>query len=159
MGFWTCPWSGILKTSKHNVSEYRSVSVFRRGGRRLLSWVQWLRLALSKAPPLPEEENRFSFRNVVFSTFQNIGRWTKSKNPVVLSINRCFEKTRHTVTDFLNYEKKNTDQRSYSSRRDISSVTCKTLSLNLFSVDLPFVTEWESTLFQWRQLKLHAILY
>jgi hypothetical protein len=35
--------------------------------------------------PSPENGNRSSFRNVVFSSFYNTGRWTKSKNPVILS--------------------------------------------------------------------------
>jgi hypothetical protein len=50
-----------------------------------------LKLALSKGPdrvdvfPSPEDGNIYSFRNVVFSGFKNIGRWTKSKNPVILN--------------------------------------------------------------------------
>jgi hypothetical protein len=81
-----CLSSGILETRKYKVSENGSVSVLRlRGGRHLLSWVtlkeltsivQWLMLALSKRPnwvgvfpPSPEDGNRSSFRNVVFSSF------------------------------------------------------------------------------------------
>jgi hypothetical protein len=67
-----CPSSGILKFREHHVSETRSFSVFRWGGRhplcsvpyKVLTWitgqplsvvrfsavVQWLRLAVSKAP-------------------------------------------------------------------------------------------------------------
>jgi hypothetical protein len=51
----------------------------------------WLRLALSKGPnrvgvsfPSPEDGNRSSFRNVVFSSIQNSGRWTTSRNSVIL---------------------------------------------------------------------------
>jgi hypothetical protein len=32
-----------------------------------------------------EDKNRFSFRNVVFSRVKNAWRWTKSKNPLILS--------------------------------------------------------------------------
>jgi hypothetical protein len=35
--------------------------------------------------PSPEDRNRPSFRNAVFSSFKNTGRRTKSKNPVILS--------------------------------------------------------------------------
>jgi hypothetical protein len=58
--------------------------------------VQWLRLVLYKGPNWvgvfchsPEDGNRSSFRNVVFSIFYNTGRWKKSKNPVILYENRC----------------------------------------------------------------------
>jgi hypothetical protein len=55
--------------------------------------VQWLRLALSKGPNWvgvfstlsPEDGNRSSFRNVVFSSLWNTGRWKspkKNSNPV-----------------------------------------------------------------------------
>jgi hypothetical protein len=30
------------------------------------------------------------FRNVVFSSFYNTGRYTKSENPVILSNHKCF---------------------------------------------------------------------
>jgi hypothetical protein len=55
--------------------------------------VQWQRLTLSKGynrvgasphPLWPEDGNRSSFRNVVFSSFKNTGPWTKSENPVIL---------------------------------------------------------------------------
>jgi hypothetical protein len=37
--------------------------------------------------PSPDKGNRSSFRNVVFSdVFQNTGRWTKSKTPVIPSV-------------------------------------------------------------------------
>jgi hypothetical protein len=77
--------SGILNTRKNNVSETGSVSVLGHGeGRHLNSWVplkeltsytglDW-RLAVSKglervhvSLPSPEDGNRSSFRNVVFS--------------------------------------------------------------------------------------------
>jgi hypothetical protein len=35
------------------------------------------------SPHSPEEGNRSSSRNVVFSGFYNTGRWTKSKNLVI----------------------------------------------------------------------------
>jgi hypothetical protein len=51
-----------------------------------------LRLALPKGHiavgvslPSPEDGNTSSFRNVVFS-FQHAGRWTKSKDPVIMEI-------------------------------------------------------------------------
>jgi hypothetical protein len=68
----------FARNSKYNKTQCFGNSIcFRsqvRGGRHLLCWVQWLRLALSKGPdrgvflPSPEDENRCSFRNVVFST-------------------------------------------------------------------------------------------
>jgi hypothetical protein len=52
-----------------------------------------MRLALSKGPngvgvsfASPEEENRSSFRNVVFSSIQNSGPWTTPRNPVILGV-------------------------------------------------------------------------
>jgi hypothetical protein len=36
--------------------------------------------------PSPEDGNRSSFRNVVFSCTWNTGRWTKSRNPLILSV-------------------------------------------------------------------------
>jgi hypothetical protein len=35
--------------------------------------------------PSPGDGNRSSFGNVVISSFENTGRWTKSKNQVILS--------------------------------------------------------------------------
>jgi hypothetical protein len=58
------------------------------------SRVQWLRLAFSKGPdwvgvlPSPEDGNRSGFRNVVFSSFYNTGRWTNFKTPTIIS-NNC----------------------------------------------------------------------
>jgi hypothetical protein len=40
--------------------------------------------------PSTEDGNRSNFRNVVFFCFLNTGRWTKSKNPVVLNRLRVF---------------------------------------------------------------------
>jgi hypothetical protein len=34
----------------------------------------------------PEDGNRSSFRIAVFSSIQNSGEWTKSRNPVVVSV-------------------------------------------------------------------------
>jgi hypothetical protein len=74
--------SGILWTRKHDVSETGSVSV--------LKWepvIRWLRLALSKGPnrvgvpPLTEDGNRSSFWNLMFPSFKNTRRWTRSKTP------------------------------------------------------------------------------
>jgi hypothetical protein len=52
-----------------------------------------LRLALSKRPnrvgvslSSPEDGNRYSFQNVVFSSFENSGLWTKSRIPVILNV-------------------------------------------------------------------------
>jgi hypothetical protein len=79
-----CSSPRILITRKHNVSETGPVSVLRWGE------IQRLRLALSKGPnrvvvslPSHEEGNRSSIRNTVFSSTQNSGRWTKSRNPVI----------------------------------------------------------------------------
>jgi hypothetical protein len=48
-------------------------------------------VALSKGPnrvgvsvPSPEEGKRSSFRNVVIPSIYNSGRWTKSRNPLIL---------------------------------------------------------------------------
>jgi hypothetical protein len=38
------------------------------------------------APLSPEDGNRSSFRNVVFPCLWNSGRWTKSRNVVVMSV-------------------------------------------------------------------------
>jgi hypothetical protein len=32
----------------------------------------------------PEDRQKFSFRNIVLSSFQNTGRWAKSKNPMIV---------------------------------------------------------------------------
>jgi hypothetical protein len=37
-------------------------------------------------PHLPEDGNRSRFRNVVFSSFLNTGRWTQPGNPLTLSV-------------------------------------------------------------------------
>jgi hypothetical protein len=65
----------------------------KRNAVAVLTWiVQWLTLALSKGPfrvgvsPSLKDGNRSSFLNIVFSSFQNTVRWTKSKNPVILSV-------------------------------------------------------------------------
>jgi hypothetical protein len=55
----------------------------------ILTWtVHWLRLALSKGHnkagfslPPPEDENRYSFQNIVFSSFLNTRRWTSPETP------------------------------------------------------------------------------
>jgi hypothetical protein len=80
----------ILNTRKHNVSETGFGSVLRWRDR----W--WLRLALSKAPNrvgfsllTPEDGNRSSFRNVVFSIIYNPRRWTKPRSPVILNALTC----------------------------------------------------------------------
>jgi hypothetical protein len=63
----------------------------------------WLRLALSKGPnrvgvppfPLfsPEEGSRTSFRNVVIliAVILFVGRWKKSKNPLLHNIVHCYQ--------------------------------------------------------------------
>jgi hypothetical protein len=43
--------------------------------------------------PSPDDGNRYSFRNVVFSSILNSERWTKSKNPVTLGVMHHREKT------------------------------------------------------------------
>jgi hypothetical protein len=39
-----------------------------------------------RANPSPEDGNRSSFRNVVFSIQYNTGRWKKFKNPIILCV-------------------------------------------------------------------------
>jgi hypothetical protein len=95
-GLW--PSFGIVITRKHNISKIESVSVFGWwGGKptRLDPLITGLRLAPSNGPktvcislPWPEDRNRSSFRNVVFSNIRNSGRWTKSGDPVILC---CYE--------------------------------------------------------------------
>jgi hypothetical protein len=63
------PSSGILGTRKHDVSETGSVPVLRC------------------LPPAPEYGNMQFPKRRVFSSSYNTGRWKKSKNPVILSIN------------------------------------------------------------------------
>jgi hypothetical protein len=75
------PSSGIPKTREHNVSEIG---------------YQWLRLALSKGPKSvgvsssPEDGNRSSFPNAVFSGCYDTGRRTNS-NSVLYTIVRILE--------------------------------------------------------------------
>jgi hypothetical protein len=72
--FGFCPSSGILKTREHNVSETGSVSVLRKGETPTLlgpleraNLNHWSGEYVS--PPLIEDVNRSSFRNVFFSNF------------------------------------------------------------------------------------------
>jgi hypothetical protein len=39
--------------------------------------------------PSPEDGNRCSFQNAVFSSISNSGGWKKSRNPVILSVTHC----------------------------------------------------------------------
>jgi hypothetical protein len=55
-----------------------------------------LRLALSEGPnrvdvsfPSPEDGNENIFRNVVFSSYLDPRRWTKTRNPVILCYTHC----------------------------------------------------------------------
>jgi hypothetical protein len=111
-GFWWCITRRIMgfldyvhrpvfyKTQ--NSTMFQKLGLFLSSGqdwKRLLCWVhykelkvQWLRLALPNRPnrigvshPSPEDGNRYSFRNVVFYSFQNTGRCTESGNPVILT--------------------------------------------------------------------------
>jgi hypothetical protein len=97
-GFWTFSIVRYLENRKHDVLETGSVSVLRWGERETPTQLgpleianQWLSLALSKGSywvgvfPSPEDGNRSSFRNVVFSSLYNTGRWKKSKNLVFLN--------------------------------------------------------------------------
>jgi hypothetical protein len=67
--------SAILKTIKHNVSKTGSIFVLRLNGEELT--LQGSLVVEVKNPaeclPLSEGGNRFSFRNIVFSNFQNSG--------------------------------------------------------------------------------------
>jgi hypothetical protein len=86
--FVLCPSSGILNTRKQNVLETGSVCVFRRGEAYTYPV---LKLALCKGPdtvdaslPLPEDETRSSFRNVVFPSyleFRTIDKVQKASDP------------------------------------------------------------------------------
>jgi hypothetical protein len=67
--------------------------------------VQLLRLPLSKwpkwvgiFPPSPEDGKRSTFPKVVFSSFKNTGRWTKSNNPVILRKWACYSVSRTSST-------------------------------------------------------------
>jgi hypothetical protein len=75
--FGLCPFHGILESIKHNVSEVGSVSVVTWGGGTPILWDPLERTDLNHS---------FSFRNAVFSSFYNTGRWTKSENPAILSV-------------------------------------------------------------------------
>jgi hypothetical protein len=84
-GFGLSPLPGIIGNRKHDISETRSVSVLRcwRGRHSIQSLSKgpnWVR----RLPPKPEDGNKSSFRNVVFSVPYNTGQWRKSKNPVIL---------------------------------------------------------------------------
>jgi hypothetical protein len=83
------PSSGILKTRKLDVSETGLFSSSGEGETpTLLGSLERANLNhwTEGFPPSPEDGNRPSFRNVVFSSFWNTGRWTKSKNPVILNV-------------------------------------------------------------------------
>jgi hypothetical protein len=73
--FGLCPSSSILETREHNVSETRCY-------------------------PSPEDKNRSTFRNTVFSIFLNTRRLRRSKNPVILSIiHHCQNSSESTKRD------------------------------------------------------------
>jgi hypothetical protein len=66
---------------------------------------QWLRLALSKGPnrasvsfPPSEDGNRSNFRKVVFAIMYNSGRWTKSINPVIMSVIQHGQNPLHSIS-------------------------------------------------------------
>jgi hypothetical protein len=44
--------------------------------------------------PSPEDGNRSSIRNAVFSSFLNTGRWTNSESPTCIILGRCSESKR-----------------------------------------------------------------
>jgi hypothetical protein len=66
---------GSLRKNKHQSLDWSMIKVSCFYGTQLSRCL----------PPSPEEGNRFSFRNVVFSSFWSTGRWTRSKTPVILS--------------------------------------------------------------------------
>jgi hypothetical protein len=112
-----------VKWLSTDVSEVRTASIIRDDTHpwwvssatvlQPLDWL-WQRLALSKGPNkvgapiiLPEDENRPSFRNIVF--FRNIRRWTKSKKHYSskLKFIFCFMETAHeTLHSKLRYSKR-----------------------------------------------------
>jgi hypothetical protein len=72
--FGLCPSSGILETRKHNVSETGSVSVLRWREETPILLGPLERANLNHwtsdvSSPSPEDGNRSSLRNVVFSSF------------------------------------------------------------------------------------------
>jgi hypothetical protein len=102
LGFWTL--SIVRYSRKIGDTTFRKLDLFPSSGKggktptqlSPLERVQWLILALSKGPnwvgvfpPLPEDGNRSSFRNVVSSIFLEYRTMEKvTKNPVILcSIN------------------------------------------------------------------------
>jgi hypothetical protein len=113
--FGLCPSFGIIETRSHSVCfrpQVRGDTPFHLGTLErayLKRLVQWLGLTLFKGPnwvgvsPLhlrtetdPVSKTcvfyfvkTSSFRNAVFSSFYNTGRWTKSKNPVILTGIMC----------------------------------------------------------------------
>jgi hypothetical protein len=52
--------------------------------------------------PSPEDGNRSSLRYVVFSSILNSGRWTKSRNPVILSVKQYRENPLDSTSKFQN---------------------------------------------------------
>jgi hypothetical protein len=72
-----CTSSGILNTTERSVSEGESGPMiedsFFKGPNRV-----------GVSLPSPEDSKRSSFRNVVLSSIYNSGRWTKSRNQVVI---------------------------------------------------------------------------
>jgi hypothetical protein len=92
IGFWTL--SIVWYSKKLENTTFRKLDLFPssgqgEGGWFLVSWVQWLRLALSKGPnwlgvlpPWPEDGNRSSFRKVVFSNFLEYQTMDKVQKPI-----------------------------------------------------------------------------
>jgi hypothetical protein len=97
-----CPSSGII--NNYNAQRFENWICFRlqvRGKETptLLGPLERanLQFAVSKGSntidaslPLPEDGNRTSFRNDIFSSIQNSERWPKSRNPAILINSECF---------------------------------------------------------------------
>jgi hypothetical protein len=102
-----CPssWILLVDTRKHNVWKLDLLPPSGEG-REPFSWVsvQWLILALSTwsnrvwvSLTSPEDGNRSSFRNAVFSSVKNSGCWTKSRNPVILNQAFSLQLSHYTI--------------------------------------------------------------
>jgi hypothetical protein len=89
-----CSSSGILNSFEmQHFENWVCFCLQVRGGKHLLCWVKWLKLALSSGPKRvgvflssPEDGNRSSFRNVVLSSYLECRTIDKVINPMILGV-------------------------------------------------------------------------
>jgi hypothetical protein len=81
-----------------------SVSFRQQSGTEIVS-MQWLKLALSERPkrvcvslPSPEDGNRSSFRNVVFSMYLEFRTMDKVQNPLTLIVTHHLQNALHSTS-------------------------------------------------------------